>query len=136
MQTRCTNSHSKIHFFPTRCFQSKKSDKKSIKTDKLVFMGERGMRLGKPCSTILNDYPLFSLTKEAQRKKLSKKESAERVVSLSAESDQRCARWMCGRFLSKKRRKSFPAASPLSVANTPTNQNLKLLFVNFLLSVF
>jgi hypothetical protein len=38
--------------------------------------------------SILSIYPLFSLAKQAQRKKLGKKESAVEIISLSAESDK------------------------------------------------
>ena len=43
-------------------------------------------------------YPLFSLVPEAQRKKLGKKEHAEKEISPRARGDQRSARWICGRF--------------------------------------
>jgi hypothetical protein len=38
--------------------------------------------------SILIHYPLFSLAKKAQRKKLSKKESAEEIISPSADGDK------------------------------------------------
>jgi hypothetical protein len=43
-------------------------------------------------------YPLFSLRPEAQRKKLGKKEHAEKEISPRARGDQRSARWIGGRF--------------------------------------
>jgi hypothetical protein len=43
-------------------------------------------------------YPLFSLVPEAQRKKLGKKEHAEKEISPRARGDQRSARWIGGRF--------------------------------------
>ena len=46
-------------------------------------------------------YPLFSLAVEAQRKKLGKKEHADKEISPRARGDQRSARWMGGRFLKK-----------------------------------
>ena len=57
---------------------------------------------GSPFCTkaILFLYPLFSLTHEAQRKKLSKKETP-RKISPRARGDQRSARWIGGRFLKK-----------------------------------
>jgi len=49
---------------------------------------------------ILIHRPLFSLMPQAQRKKLSKKETP-RIVSRLARRDQRSARWISGRFLKK-----------------------------------
>jgi poly-gamma-glutamate capsule biosynthesis protein CapA/YwtB (metallophosphatase superfamily) len=68
-------------------------------------------------------YPLFSLTHEAQRKKLSKKETP-RKISPRARGDQRSARWIGGRFL-KKATEKLLICFALAVANSLINQNLK-----------
>jgi hypothetical protein len=64
------------------------------------------------------------LQKEAQRKKLGKKEDAAKGVSPRARGDQRYARWMGGRFL-KKATEKLSKCFALAVANIPTNQNLE-----------
>ena len=69
-------------------------------------------------------YPLFSLAVEAQRKKLSKKEHADKEISPRARGDQRYARWMGGRFL-KKATEKLSTRHRRGVLDTPTNQNLK-----------
>ena len=64
------------------------------------------------------DYPLFSLAVEAQRKKLGKKEHADKEISPRARGDQRSARWMGGRFLKKATEKlstGFAVKSPLKI---------------------
>ena len=70
------------------------------------------------------DYPLFSLAVEAQRKKLGKKEHADKEISPRARGDQRSARWMGGRFL-KKATEKLSARHRRGVLDPPTNQNSK-----------
>jgi hypothetical protein len=67
-------------------------------------------------------YPLFSLTHEAQRKKLSKKETP-RKISPRARGDKGSAPLTGGRFLKKATEKLLKCFA-LAVANSSINQNL------------
>jgi len=47
----------------------------------------------------------FSLEQRSAREKALQKENAGKRISRSAERDQRCARWIGGRFLKKATQK-------------------------------